>query len=670
MKYVLRMSILFVLSVLISIDAHGQLPPEAEAKLLDREILSHIESGDLINVVNLIENYKTIGVPVPETYLFIQGKILGSQNKHAEAKLSVEQYFQAAELGHPKYDDALKLYEIYNNKTKDLSINHADSFVAEKRYASMILDNDTLKILHARQIDEPRFPASLSQVMTLHLAFDALEDGRLLLDEQLDVSLKAAQMPPNRLGLKTGQSIKVHDLIQSVAIRSHNDSAIVLAEHLGGTENEFAKMMTAKARSLGMNNTTFMTATGLPHPQQVTTARDMAKLAQAIFKNHRNQYHYFGQEEFRGAKNGNSLVNDLAHVDGLKVGYARASGYNLMLSATRYDRRLITIVLGGNSGKNRNQHALDLIERGFDVLGVPKTFSEVNSNLESWGIQVGAFLKESEAREQISTVQNLNGLSKSRPNVSPMTRNGQTLYRARFDGLKVEDAQAACKALAGLSSGCLIIAESTNSNPTSKLSDLDDQKIQSEIKVIGDTQSRSVTKNSSGSSLQKKHGEHSLDGVAYTTYVMDRGDPCTVVPKRKFDNLELIETVKIWYIVNSKKTRSGKFRSGMPYRVKRSPGIYKKGDPVTYSYEPGQTTIGDGHAKLCTYKVTDFKSAEDLSKFKSKYANGITLTEAKNKALDELKTHSSVYTSLKSACDAISNWKYYNDNAHCTGGLK
>lgn len=379
---------------------------------------------------------------------------------------------------------------------------------APRRYASIVVDADTLEIVHARQIDDMRYPASLTKVMTLYLTFDALNAGTLKLNEPIAVSAIAARTPPTKLGLRAGQTITVENLIQAVAVKSANDAAVVLAERLAGSEANFAAQMTAKARQLGMTKTTFKTANGLPHPEQQTSARDMAKLASNILKNHRRYYHYFGQERFRYGgrtyKNTNGLLHWLDGVDGFKTGFTNASGYNLIVSAQRDGRRLIAVVLGGASGASRNSHMQDLIERGFDVMGVApvKALPPVTIKREpvptaktpqivstptairlrgtnkkivtvsnddalrlsdfkddnNWGIQVGAFKKKSEAEAQISTIGGLHILSKSRPNVSPLTRNGQTLYRARFDGLSVKDAQAACKALAKLSSGCLIVA--------------------------------------------------------------------------------------------------------------------------------------------------------------------------------------------------------------------
>jgi len=380
------------------------------------------------------------------------------------------------------------------------------AFSAEKRYASIVVDADTLEIIHARQIDELRFPASLTKVMTLYLTFDALNSGKLNLKEPIRVSRIAAQTPPSKLGLKAGQTITVEKLIQAVAVKSANDAAVVLAERLAGSESAFADKMTAKARNLGMLRTTFKTANGLPHPDQKTSARDMAKLASNILRHHRRYYHYFGLTHFGYAgqsyKNTNKLLHWLDGVDGFKTGYTRDSGYNLIISAQRDNRRLIAVVLGGASGKSRNQHMQDLVERSFDVMGVapikslppitvirepieqkttPQTaiskairlrgrnnrsitidphnrsirFSDKKSD-DNWGIQVGAYIHRKDAQNQLDSVNGVTGITNGV--IRPMTRNGQKLYRARFENLNITKAQAACKALANLSTGCFIVA--------------------------------------------------------------------------------------------------------------------------------------------------------------------------------------------------------------------
>ncbi len=338
---------------------------------------------------------------------------------------------------------------------------------AQNRYASIIVDADTLDVLHARQIDEPRFPASLTKVMTLHLVFDALDVGTLRLDEELTVSRKAARTPPVELGLKAGAKITVDQLIQSVAVRSHNDSAVVLAERLGGTEARFAEMMTAKARELGMQRTTFKTANGLPHPDQVTTARDMAKLAHSVLTTHRARYRYFGQKRFRGQKNTNALLHDMVEVDGFKTGYTRASGYNLMVSATRNGRRQITIVLGGASGKSRNQHVRDLVERGFDVMGV---VPEARTQLVLSDTPPTAILRGVDAPVQVKpwsvALRNMPSegfavqMSKTLAPKAPMELSsgfsqGQPVFHAKLSGLTAAEAKGICKTAQG---PCWLIA--------------------------------------------------------------------------------------------------------------------------------------------------------------------------------------------------------------------
>lgn len=242
------------------------------------------------------------------------------------------------------------------------------------RYGSIVVDSDTLEIVHARQIDAQRYPASLTKLMTLYLTFDALNSGQLTLDQKLSISRNAQNTPPSKLGLKQGQTITVDHAIQALAVKSANDVAVVLAEAIGGSEANFAEMMTARARTLGMLKTDFANPHGLPNPLQVTTARDMAKLAMAHLNNHRRYYHYFSQKNFRykgkNYKNTNGLLHWLSGVDGFKTGYTRASGYNLVISAKRDGRRIIAVVLGGASNKSRNSHMKDLIERSFETLGV------------------------------------------------------------------------------------------------------------------------------------------------------------------------------------------------------------------------------------------------------------------------------------------------------------
>jgi D-alanyl-D-alanine carboxypeptidase len=241
------------------------------------------------------------------------------------------------------------------------------------KYASIVVDMETGQVLHDRDADESRHPASLTKVMTLYLVFDAIESGKLKLSDRMPVSKAASRAQPSKLGLKSGSTIKVEDAIRALVTKSANDVAIVIAEKLGGTEAKFATKMNAKAKQLGMNSTTFRNASGLPDKKQVTTARDMAKLAEAIYQDHKNRYNYFSLSSFTWGKrkymNHNELLKKVDGVDGIKTGFTNASGYNLMASAERGGRRVIAVMMGGTTGKSRDAHVRDLIEAAFLEIG-------------------------------------------------------------------------------------------------------------------------------------------------------------------------------------------------------------------------------------------------------------------------------------------------------------
>lgn len=379
---------------------------------------------------------------------------------------------------------------------------NSDAYPKPKgRYASIIVDTDNLDIIHARQIDDIRYPASLTKVMTLYLTFDALMSGELELDQKLTVSRQASKTPPTKLGLRTGQKITVDTLIRAVAVRSANDAAVVLAEHISGSEEAFAEKMTRQARLLGMKQTTFKTAHGLPHPAQLTTARDMAKLANAILVNHKRYFHYFGLETFeyrnRVYKNTNKLLAERHDVDGFKTGYTHASGYNLIVSAQQNGRRLIAVVLGGASGASRNSHMSDLIDRGFSVMGLtpqlivqnnthtPKPVAPPSSEIirlrgqdrpiitqavskaadtqslklpnGTWSIQSGLFETKEMAQSHLQSLTLLSELDKAKP---LLTSRGEK-FAARMTGLTAQSARKACKVLEKSRHGCLIIGPSS-----------------------------------------------------------------------------------------------------------------------------------------------------------------------------------------------------------------
>lgn len=249
-----------------------------------------------------------------------------------------------------------------------LLVAMAPSAIAEK-YASIVVDADTNEVLHARHADAPRYPASLTKAMTLYMLFDALKAGEVQFTERLPVSRHAASQPPSSLGLRPGSTISVRDAIDALITKSANDVAAVVGERLGGTESRFATLMTAKAKSLGMNNTVFRNASGLPDTQQLSTARDMAILAEHLLEDHADYYHYFSRASFswgkRSYKNHNNLLKSVDGVDGIKTGYTRASGFNLMASAKRDGRRVIAIMFGGSTSKSRDAHVTDLIEAAY-----------------------------------------------------------------------------------------------------------------------------------------------------------------------------------------------------------------------------------------------------------------------------------------------------------------
>lgn len=237
------------------------------------------------------------------------------------------------------------------------------------RYASIVMDADTGIILHQRYADKKLHPASLTKIMTLTMVFDALEKGELRLNDRIYISKHAASMVPSKLGLAPGSSIRVQDAIYALVTKSANDIAAAIAERLGRSESNFAYMMTRRARDFGMYNTTFRNASGLHDPKQITTARDMAKLAQTVIQQYPEYYRFFNMQSFtyqgNTYKNHNKLLGKYQGMDGMKTGYIQASGFNLVASAVRNNRRLIGVVFGGRSGATRNAHMEELLDNGF-----------------------------------------------------------------------------------------------------------------------------------------------------------------------------------------------------------------------------------------------------------------------------------------------------------------
>jgi D-alanyl-D-alanine carboxypeptidase len=246
--------------------------------------------------------------------------------------------------------------------------SHADT----RRYAAFVADANSGEILHSRLADARRYPASLTKMMTLYLLFEAIEHGDLTLASTLTASRIAASQQPSNLNLSDGDTLNVETAIRALVIKSANDVAVVVAEELAQTERAFAVEMTARARELGLSNTTFRNASGLPNSRQVTTARDMARLTLALRRDFPQYMHYFSERSFsyggRTYRSHNNLIGRVEGVDGMKTGYIRASGFNIATTANRDGRRLVAVVMGGPTAAYRDAHAEQLINAAYRSL--------------------------------------------------------------------------------------------------------------------------------------------------------------------------------------------------------------------------------------------------------------------------------------------------------------
>src|SRR5436190_17332943 len=248
-------------------------------------------------------------------------------------------------------------------------------------YADIVIDANSGNVLHSTSPDARRHPASLTKIMTLYLLFEQLEAGKLKLDSQLKVSAEAASQDPTKLGLKPGSTLQVEDAIKGIITRSANDAAVVVAEAIAGDEDEFAKLMTRKARSLGMSKTTYRNASGLPNDEQLTTARDQATLGRAIQDRYPRYYRYFATTVFnyrgQSIRNHNRLLGNVEGIDGIKTGYTRASGFNLVSSMRRGNRHLVGVVLGGRSGGSRDATMRNLLAENLEKAATKRTVAAI-----------------------------------------------------------------------------------------------------------------------------------------------------------------------------------------------------------------------------------------------------------------------------------------------------
>ncbi|MGL6060093.1 MAG: serine hydrolase [Bradyrhizobium sp.] len=262
---------------------------------------------------------------------------------------------------------------------------HVRSYEARSNYspsfASIIVDGNSGAVLQSTNPDAPRHPASLTKIMTLYLLFERLEAGKMSIDTEMNVSEFASDQAPTKLGLKPGSTLRVEDAIKGLVTRSANDAAVVIAEAIGGDEQEFARQMTRKARALGMSKTVYRNASGLPNDEQITTARDQATLGRAIQDRFPRYYRYFATSTFvykgNAIRNHNRLLGSVEGVDGIKTGYTRASGFNLVSSMRRGNRHLVGVVLGGRSGGSRDATMRSLLAENLEKGATRRTVAAI-----------------------------------------------------------------------------------------------------------------------------------------------------------------------------------------------------------------------------------------------------------------------------------------------------
>lgn len=388
------------------------------------------------------------------------------------------------------------------------------------RYAALIVDDATGKVLHAVNADAKRYPASLTKMMTLYMAFEAIDGKRLSLDQRIPVSAHAANQAPSRLGLQPGETIVVRHAILGLVTKSANDAAAALGEALGGTEAKFAALMTKRAQALGMTDTVFKNASGLPNPRQVTTARDMATLARALRRDFPHHYRVFATPEFsyKGVthRNHNRLLGQFEGADGVKTGFIGASGFNLAASVQRGNRRIVGVVLGGNTASWRDARMMQLVEQAFNndfspsattavasaaparrpaaapstvvaesraarlaepvlsfeqgdgeiaaLSAIPnkRTVAPAANPGSSWAIQVGAFSRHAPAHLAATKAKGRlpKTLKSAKVRVVEGSESGVPLYRAHLTGIAESTARSACRQLEKKGVGCIVLPPS------------------------------------------------------------------------------------------------------------------------------------------------------------------------------------------------------------------
>ncbi|MDC1355990.1 D-alanyl-D-alanine carboxypeptidase [Pseudomonadota bacterium] len=379
---------------------------------------------------------------------------------------------------------------------------------AHAKYASFIINENTKRIYHNANADTRNYPASLTKIMTLYLVFDALKSKKILMNTRFKVSKRATRQPPSKLNLSAGSKITVRNAILALVTKSANDVATVIAENLGKSERNFARLMTKKAKKLGMTRTTFRNASGLPNRGQLSTARDMATLGIAIRKNHPNFFKLFKTKSFvyKGIKysNHNNLLGSYHGTDGIKTGYTNASGFNLVASVERNGQRIIGVVFGGKKARSRDKHMIKLLNKHFktspskplvriakpselpkkrpEILIIekniknfkipPKVINRITLNNvdDDWFIQIGAFKNRLNAHKAARNARNivpeqLGNLPASLSKITKSSTNNnlQYLWRVRFVELAENQARSVCAELWTSGLSCIPLPSNNNS---------------------------------------------------------------------------------------------------------------------------------------------------------------------------------------------------------------
>ena len=362
--------------------------------------------------------------------------------------------------------------------------SHAQA-ASKRTTSSIVIDALSGEVISSSNADEKRYPASLTKLMTLYITFSALEKGDITFDDKLKVSRHAANREPSRIGVKPGETISVKEAVLALIVKSANDCASVLAENLGGSEEEFAELMTQTAKDLGMKTTTFKNASGLPNREQKTTARDMAILASAIYHHFPEYYDLFSTPKFKYKEltfyNHNHLLKHFKGADGMKTGYTSAAGYNIVTSAERNGRRVIAVTMGHNSIKDRDLKVAELMNYGFKKLEnnqqpphrmyakleLPEFDDFENSDDKVWGIQIGAFSNYIKARNYALDIQgkiHLPYAQKTEINVEPATKGAAVVYRSQLIGLAKNEAEKTCYSLNNSNKSCIVVSIQPENN--------------------------------------------------------------------------------------------------------------------------------------------------------------------------------------------------------------